>query len=207
MPPPSRGDRRDLEEIEHASCGYLVSQLRVMFHNILVAVDASADAQLALTYAIDLAERGHARLTLFTASAKPPVTAYWGFSAAGLIGFFERADREAEAIAQRARGRIPNDVSVTTVVTSERIGPALVCQIRAGHHDLVVMGSRGRGRVRSLILGSVSHYVLHHSPVPVLIAHATIVGKHESLGRALSADLRNRLGPRPGPKRVDPTGR
>ena len=35
--------------------------------------------------------------------------------------------------------------------------------------DMVVMGSRGRGSVKGVLLGSVSKYVLDKSKVPVLI--------------------------------------
>jgi nucleotide-binding universal stress UspA family protein len=58
------------------------------------------------------------------------------------------------------------------VLSREPVRTALMRQIEQGRHDLVVMGSRGRGALRSALLGSVSHYVLHHSPAPVLIVHA-----------------------------------
>jgi nucleotide-binding universal stress UspA family protein len=84
----------------------------------------------------------------------------------------EGARVQAEAIIRQARDRVPADLPVTTVLSEQPIRLALIRQIKEGHHDLVVMGSRGRGAVRAALLGSVSHYVLHHSPVPVLIVHA-----------------------------------
>jgi nucleotide-binding universal stress UspA family protein len=36
-------------------------------------------------------------------------------------------------------------------------------------HDLIIMGSRGSGKFKELILGSVSSKVLHHSSCPVMI--------------------------------------
>ena len=82
------------------------------------------------------------------------------------------AETETETILRGAVERVPDCVSVSTVLSSEPVRLALIHQIKNGHHDLVVMGSRGRGALRSALLGSVSHYVLHHSPVPVLIVHA-----------------------------------
>ena len=68
--------------------------------------------------------------------------------------------------------RVPDRVSVSTVLSDKPVRAALIEQVATGRHDLVVMGSRGRGALRSVLLGSVSHYVLHHSPVPVLIVHS-----------------------------------
>jgi nucleotide-binding universal stress UspA family protein len=143
-----------------------------MFRNILVAVDGSADAQQALAQAIDLARSENARLTLFSAVVAPPSVAYVGVSGDVTASLIREAEAEAEAILRTAVERVPDDVSVTTVQSGEPVRPALLSQIAAGQHDLIVMGSRGRGAVRSVLLGSVSHYVLDHSPVAVLIVHA-----------------------------------
>jgi nucleotide-binding universal stress UspA family protein len=138
-----------------------------MFRDILVAVDGSPDAQAALRHAIDLAHSEHARMTLITAVPQTPAT---GLLVPGAVTDDARA--WAEATLRRALDQVPDDVPVTTVLSDEPIRPALMRRLKDGHHDLVVMGSRGRGAVRSALLGSVSHYVLHHSPVPVLIIHA-----------------------------------
>jgi nucleotide-binding universal stress UspA family protein len=150
-----------------------------MFRNILVAVDGSADAQQALAQAIDLARSENARLTLFSAVSAPPSVAYVGVSGEVTANLIREAEAEADAILRTAVERVPDDVSVVTVLSGDPVRPALVSQIATGAHDLVVMGSRGRGALRSVLLGSVSHYVLHHSPVPVLIVHAEREGAPE----------------------------
>jgi len=143
-----------------------------MFQSILIAVDGSPDAHAALAQAIDLAEAEHARLTLFSAVAKPPVEAYWGGDGAVAAEIATRAEADADAILRAAVERVPDRLPVTSVLSTEPVRPALIHQIRVGRYDLVVMGSRGRGALRSALLGSASHYVLNHSPVPVLIVHA-----------------------------------
>lgn len=46
----------------------------------------------------------------------------------------------------------------------------LICDLAKNQHaDQIVMGSRGMGTVRRTLVGSVSDFCLHHSPVPVSI--------------------------------------
>ena len=152
-----------------------------MFHNILVAVDGSPHADEALVQAIDLAKCEHTRLTLITATPETPASVY--MAPGDWVGeLMEQRRACAEAALRRACDRVPADLPVTTVLTDQPVRAALMCQIKEGHHDLVVMGSRGRGAIRSSLLGSVSHYVLHHSHVPVLIVHT------ESSPEVASAD-------------------
>ena len=142
-----------------------------MFHNILVAVDGSAHADRALTEAIDLAHASNARLTIMTAAGEPRTGAMVALASGAAAALGPAMLADAERILRTAADRVPDDISVTTIVTEQPIRQAILKRIDEGHHDVVVMGSRGRGTVRSAVLGSVSHHILHHSPVPVLIVH------------------------------------
>jgi len=144
-----------------------------MFRNVLVAYDGSAHAEKALREGIDIAAAGHGRLTVLTALCAPSrwVAATPETMAAARVLSAE-LEEQGDALLHHAVSLVPDDVPVTTVLTREPIRRAVLAQAERGGHDLIVLGSRGRGALRSALLGSVSHHVLHHSPVPVLIVHA-----------------------------------
>ena len=142
-----------------------------MFHNILVCVDGSVHAEHALDEAIDLATAGHGRLTLLTAIPRPP---YWATSPVTIPAVEPLAtelSEEARATLSAAVERVPESIPVTSVLSEKPIRDAIMDRLRCGEHDLLVMGSRGRGALTASVLGSVSHYALNHSQVPVLIIH------------------------------------
>src|ERR1700760_959226 len=143
-----------------------------MFRNILVCVDGSPQAEGALAEAIDLAECQRSRLTLLTAVSKPPYWANTPLTAAGVEPLEVELQHEAKATLRAAADRVPASIPVTTVLSEDPIRDALIGQIHSGRYDLVVLGTRGRGALSAAVLGSVSHYALNHSDVPVLIVRA-----------------------------------
>lgn len=148
-----------------------------MFRNILVAYDGSVHAARALAEGADLARCNHATLTVLVSV---PDVSVWqvGGSVYAAGADFDALARETQEEYRRlldaAVDALPQDISVTKVLVRGRAAERIVEQVAAGHHDLVVMGSRGRGDMRSLLLGSVSHHVLNVSPVAVLIVHARV---------------------------------
>ncbi len=142
-----------------------------MFLNILVAVDGSAHADRALDAALDLARALNSRLTLISVASRTS----WRFMAgpyAGLLPTQDDADKEAQATLREAAARLDDGMPVTTIVGQGAAAAAIIKHAADGGHDLIVMGSRGRGGAAAALLGSVSHSVLNHSHVPVLIVHA-----------------------------------
>ena len=143
------------------------------FRRLLVAFDGSDQAERALEQAIGIAWANNARITVIVVAPEP---SGWGLT--GVDGYSARVDvvevteqlrRRYGDLLEHAVRRVPAKMSVTPILRQGSPGPAIAAEIRSGDHDLVVMGSRGHGELRSLLLGSVSQHVLHASPVPVLV--------------------------------------
>jgi nucleotide-binding universal stress UspA family protein len=146
-----------------------------MFRRLLVAFDGSAHADSALDEAVDLARATGGRLTVVT--VVPDRSAGWGIGDAywapvSLRPLGDDADAICRRVLDAAVEGIPPDVPVTKLIRRGAVAQAIIEEAGRHHADLIVMGSHGRGALRSLLLGSVSHEVLQSSPVPVLVVHS-----------------------------------
>lgn len=147
-----------------------------MFRNVLVAIDGSEQSHAALKEAGDLASATHAKLTIMTcyrANAGVEARAWAGGlqpdEAKAIQGMQRTAAERADSFLEQARSEVVPGVPCETLAVLDDPADGILAQIPLGGHDLVIMGSRGRGRLSSRFLGSVSQNVLHHSPVPVLV--------------------------------------
>lgn len=143
-----------------------------MFRDILVAADGSPHADRALSEAIDIAKQNDGSVSIAVVVPEP---AAWTLTGAGFASvdyqrLYEELEREYRDMLDAEVAKVPPEVRSRGVVLRGRPGNALLDQLKAGGHDLIAMGSRGRGELRSMVLGSVSQEVLHRSPVPVLVA-------------------------------------
>ena len=145
-----------------------------MFKNVLVAIDGSAHAKRALAESVDLVQGNGGSLTLVAVS---PGLSPWMLGPGGMappenLGALQKEiAHEVRGLLDQAAATVPDEVSTQTVLLEGPPAKAIVSQARQGGHDLIAMGSRGRGEITSMVLGSTSHAVLHESPVPVLVVH------------------------------------
>jgi nucleotide-binding universal stress UspA family protein len=136
---------------------------------VVVGIDGSPTSEAALAFAFEAADlRGVPLLAVHTWTdyqIESTMTAV-------LEGDAIDAD-EHRLLAERLAGwgeKYPG-VPVQRLVTRYRPARTLVEQSQ--HAQLVVVGSRGRGGFAGLLLGSVSHALLHHAGCPVAVVRPT----------------------------------
>jgi nucleotide-binding universal stress UspA family protein len=145
---------------------------------ILIGTDGSDDALAAARRAVDVLA-SDATIHLICV-AEPPAIASAGMESGFAGGIatprevdaaWEDAIGEARAALERTASAV-GVASVETEVERGTPGTVLCERAKALNADVVVVGSRGRGAIRRVLLGSVSTYVVHNAPCPVLVIRA-----------------------------------
>jgi nucleotide-binding universal stress UspA family protein len=139
---------------------------------VVVGVDGSPAGEHAVLWAAEEAALRHRSLTLVHAQRRIAADDLAWLASAGVstqqVGDQLRA--EAERVVQRARelatDRSPG-LTVETVIAE--VDPRTLLLEAGSTADLTVVGTRGHGRVASLLLGSVSSALVRHSSRPVAV--------------------------------------
>ena len=99
-----------------------------------------------------------------------PVTAYGGAMVAPDPGLVDELEPQMRRVVERVLEDAGDAAAGLDVETVVREGaPVGVLLEEAQDADLLVVGSRGLGGFRGLLLGSVSQQCAHHAPCPVVI--------------------------------------
>ena len=142
-------------------------------HALLIPVDGSSHSDRALTWAIDLARKYSASLTVL--SVVPLSAADYGGMAYVPQSAWEAQATYFRQVAERAgaRAREAGISSVTVKVLEGSVAGGILDYIADHAPDLVVIGSRGLGTGTRVLLGSVSDALVHHASCPVLVVKPT----------------------------------
>ena len=153
----------------------------MIFQKILVPLDGSEHSERALNLAIQIAKKLKSKLVLITVNpvtimpaTNPELTVNMpvnvpGSSYTGLTGIaLEGARVYSKKILNEAKVKSEKIDVETSLAEGEAVGE-IVNKSKEGEFDLIVMGARGLGTVKRLLLGSVSEGVIKNAPCPVLI--------------------------------------
>lgn len=138
-----------------------------MFKNILLAVDGSEHALKAARLAGEMARLTNANLWVITSF--DPIPTYLGEP--NLSQVITARTREAESTLNAALeevGQVPGELK--TEVLEGPPAEAILKVATVREVDLIVMGTRGLGRLAGVLLGSQSQKVIAHASCPVLLA-------------------------------------
>ena len=147
---------------------------------ILLCYDGSADSQAAIDHAGGLMAGSEATVVVIWETILETMTRHGSLGmGVGMIGPFDD-DGEGDAAIQKAALQTAADgaqrATAAGLVAQPRIVnrdddivAVILAEAAALDADVIVLGTRGLGGVKSLMLGSVSHGVLHHADRPVLV--------------------------------------
>ena len=136
-------------------------------HHVLYATDFSDNAEHAFSHVRELARTGSRRFTLVHVQDKTRI----GKHLADRLAEFNKIDT---ARLERLKAQLVEDGATDVALELPYGAPTteILRLAREREVSLLVMGNQGRGFLSEVFLGSVSHNVAHHAPVPLLLIPA-----------------------------------
>ena len=139
-----------------------------MLSKILAAVDGSDNSFRALDHAIFLAKKAEVHLTAMHIVENPPTV--YVESQKLLNELLTKYKAESAKVLDRCKQAAEKSgVNIETVLAEGDAATNIVGYAQREGFDLVVIGSRGLGKFKEMVLGSTSSKVLHHTKSAVLI--------------------------------------
>jgi len=166
----------------HAPCATLVVRpsknkggAGPALNRILVAIDGSQNAQRALEVAVEMTERLGAELSVAHVVYVP--TLFWSMGVPGSEIPSDKIEEDAEEVGRKLLAKAvkfakdsgvanPKDELLTDLVSPAQ---GIVQLAERDGADVIVVGTRGNGGFRKLLLGSVANSVLHYADCSVLV--------------------------------------
>jgi nucleotide-binding universal stress UspA family protein len=140
-----------------------------MLSKILVPVDGSKDSLRALDHGIYLAKKTDASITLMHVMENPPTV--YVESQKVLNDLLANFRTESQNILDKCKQiGSRSDVKVETVIGQGDAASQIVGYAHDGNFDTIILGRRGLGTFKEIVLGSTSNKVLHHAKCSVMIA-------------------------------------
>nr|WP_299243709.1 universal stress protein [uncultured Halomonas sp.] len=142
-----------------------------MYNSILVPVDGSAQSHKALTLATNLLDPEQGMLYVLNVQEAPLATDAMGRSAGvPAINAEELVQESGQALIEQAcqAAKVEHE-RVKRIVRAGQPATAILAEAKQLDIDAIVMGSRGNSNLKSLVIGSVSHRVLHVATCAVVI--------------------------------------
>jgi nucleotide-binding universal stress UspA family protein len=139
------------------------------FSKILVPVDQSENSSRALEYALKLAKSTASKVVLL--SVIQDIPSYSGESYVSIQelekSFQESTKKYVDDLLKKAEMKY--DIKAQGIVRQGGHPARIILDVaKSEGADLIIMGSRGMGSFKKMLLGSVSHAVISHATVPVL---------------------------------------
>jgi universal stress protein A len=150
--------------------------------HILVPTDFSDLSMQALKYALPIAEKFDAKITLIHILEYTPIMPVYGVAEPPEVmsDMIEERERRLEAIARE----VGHKYLENTVVRSGSASDSIVHYATEWSYDLIILTTHGSTGLRHLFMGSTAEKVVRHAQCPVLVVHSRKVSEEEEAPKA-----------------------